>query len=120
MHDIASGSEVEPVVAAHDEWFDIQAGKNCMGMRTFEYSFGVPNDPDFLETFSCLGTVTFPIGRNNGMFKIDVPGLLMIEGILGLRRLRITLRLDVDPVRVRAHFEGVLAMACANVAERDI
>jgi hypothetical protein len=74
-------------------------------------------DAKLLEAAACLGAPTFPIGRESGMFKIDVPGQLLVEGILGLRRLRITLRLGVDIGLVRAHFENVLAAAFAKVSK---
>lgn len=105
---------------AHDDIFDIRAGKNCMGMKTFEYSFGSPVDTELLEVVACLGVPTFPIGRECKVFKIDVPGQLLVEGILGLRRLRITLRLGSDVDLVRAQFENVLAAAFAKITKRHV
>lgn len=118
MTEIASGSEVDPMAVAHGDMFDIRAGRNCMGMKTFEYSFCSPVDVELLEAVDCLGAPTFPIGLEGGIFKIDVPGQLLVEGILGLRRLRITLRLGIDINLVRAHFENVLAAAFAKLANR--
>jgi len=58
-----------------------------------------------------LGPATFPLGRGGGVVKIDVPERFLIEGILGLRRLRITLRVGVDTNTARAVFEQALAQA---------
>lgn len=111
MANITSLMEIEPVDAAHEDLFDIRAGRNCMGMATFEYSLSHALDEQFIDALGVLGHAAFPLGRGSRIVKIDVPQSLLIEGIMGLRRLRITLRIGVDADTVRAVFEQALAEA---------
>lgn len=82
-----------------------------MGMATYEYAFSRALDQPFVDTLGVLGDIAFPLGRANPIVKIDVPPILLIEGIMGLKRLRITLRFGVEPDTARASFERVLAQA---------
>ena len=104
---------IEPLDPAQDDLFEIRAGKNCLGMATFEYAFLSKVDDALLAGLTTLGQATFPLGRATGVVKIEVPGWFRVEGILGLRRLRLLVWIGVEAWAARERFEPVLAKALA-------
>ncbi len=106
--------DVEPMDAGHKDLFDIRPRRNCMGMPSFEYVFSRALDDSFIDTLGSLGSAIFPFGRKGLFVKIDVPQMLLIEGVRGEGRLRITLRIGAKVDAVRAVFERLLVQAIMN------
>lgn len=106
---------VDPVVPAHDAWFDVYQTANCMKQPVYVYRLNGPLDDRLAEAMAPLGSVLFPLGRQCGVVRLDVPGRFLLTGILGLRELRITLRLNAL-ADTRAGFEALLARYAELIA----
>jgi len=104
---------IEPVNAAHGQWFDVSATENCMGHNVFVYYLTVPLAATLENYLGEFGPLQFPFGRQCGLIKMDIPEKFQLSGILGTKELRITLRMNACP-DTREKFEERLAAYSSN------
>lgn len=106
---------VSPVDPDHEDCFDVLVSANCMKHPVYIYYLDRPVDPGIEDAMAPLGAVQFPLGRQCGVVKMDIPERFQLSGILGLKELRITLRLNAL-ADSRARFESLLWGYCQKAA----
>lgn len=99
---------IEPVNPEHGRWFDVYVTENCMSHAVYVYYLTVPLTATLENHLSEFGPLQFPLGKQCGVIKMDVPEKFQLSGILGAKELRITLRMNAHP-DTREQFEERLA-----------
>jgi len=102
---------ITPICHTHLDYFDVRAGKNCIGMKKFEYSLIRPFTEDTIEKLNMSSIAQYPFGKEGRIVKIDVKRKWLLEAILNLNRCRITLLIGANAEALREQFESSLAQA---------